>query len=202
MMEIVRFSGSESDSEFLSIAQIHREEISEGFLSTLGDKFLVVLYRTLAQSEVAFLLVAKEEALVVGFLAGSLDTGRVYKDFMKRAGFQAVLMILPKLLNVARIKRVLETLLYPNKQKEEDLPEPEILNFCVSSEFQGKGVGGKLFREFCTEMKKRGVAKVRIVTGESQKSAQVFYEAKGAVLHKEIEVHEGAKSLVYLYDIE
>lgn len=203
-MEVVKLTGQEPDSLYRQIAQIHREEISEGFLSTLGDDFLTTLYKTLATSPVAFLLIAQsagEATEVQGFIAGSLATGQVYKDFARRAGPKAFLALAPKILSPARIKRIVETLLYPNKQKQTDLPDPEILNFCVRSTLQGKGVGGKLFTAFIQEMKERGINKVRIVTGESQVSAQQFYEAKGAVLAQSIEVHKGTASRVYVYTI-
>ncbi len=200
-MEVRRLFGEEESLVFESIAGLHKEVISEGFLSTLGDSFLVTLYKTLASSSVAFILVAEDGKEVVGFIAGSLATGKVYKDFMRRAGLKSLFVMLPKLLSPARVKRILETLLYPKKQRDSELPDPEILNFCVKGDRQGAGVGGMLFRALCEEMKSRQVEKIRIVTGGNQVSAQAFYEAKGAVLAKEIEVHSGDKSLVYLYDI-
>lgn len=200
-MEIVQLDGEETQGLFDQVVQIHKEAIHEGFLSTLGPNFLTALYRTLASGDRSFLIVAKEEEVLLGFICGSENTGEVYRDFMKRAGVKAIFMMLPKLFSIKRVKRIIETLLYPKKQKKEELPEPEILNFCVKKDTQGKGVGGRLFNELLTEFRRRDIGQIRIVTGEAQESAQRFYEAKGAILVTSIEVHKGTASRVYTYEV-
>jgi ribosomal protein S18 acetylase RimI-like enzyme len=182
-------------------AEIHQNEIHEGFLSTLGRDFLVVLYGTLAGSEHAFVFAAVDGERVFGFIVGAMDTGAVYKEFMRRAGLKAVYLLAPKLFSFRRIKRIFETVLYPRRKKEDDLPEPEILNFCVRSDLQGQGVGSALFKELRSEFSRRGVEQIRIVTGETQRSAQTFYEKRGARLAANIEVHKDTVSRVYVFDI-
>lgn len=183
------------------MAEIHREAISEGFLSTLGEGFLSGLYRHLSDMEDAFAFVACEDDQVLGFIVGALDTGRVYRSYARRGGASAMLALAPKMLSPRRIVRVAETLLYPNRKQDDGLPEPEILNFCVRGDYQGKGVGGRLFASLCEEFAERGVAAIRIVTGEGQRSAQQFYEAKGAVFATTTQVHKGTTSRVYTYRI-
>lgn len=191
----------ESDSAiFADVARIHEATITGGFLSTLGPKFLIKLYETLAGSEHSFLIVAHRDGRMLGFICGSGSTSRVYKDFMKRAGLSSLPILLPKLLSFARIKRIIETLLYPKKQGD-DLPESEILNFCVDESVQRSGVGKILFFALVDEFRKRGVTEIRIVTGETQTKAQGFYEKLGATKAKTIQVHEGVGSLVYRYAI-
>lgn len=186
---------------FGELAEIHRNEIHEGFLSTLGATFLAGLYESLAVSDDSFLIVARQSGGVVGFIVGAMDTGSVYKQVMKRSGVRSFLTLLPKLFSIKRLKRIAETLLYPNKKKDDDLPEPEILNFCVRSEAQGTGVGSALFGALCDEFRKRGVSEIRIVTGETQKSAQVFYERRGARLAAQFELHKDTSSRVYVFTI-
>lgn len=199
---IQRLDSRASEDVFAQVAEIHRSEISEGFLSTLGPGFLMTLYKALSDSEHSFLLCYEAEGRVQGFIVGATDTGAVYKEFFRRAGWKSFTVLVPKLFSVARIKRILETLFYPKKKRQDDLPEPEILNFCVRAETQGQGVGSKLFEALCEEFRKRGVPKIRIVTGETQKSAQQFYEAKKATLAANIEVHKDTQSRVYVYDIQ
>ena len=199
---IRRLHGDEDAQVFDQLAEVHRAEISEGFLSTLGPSFLRTLYQTLASSKSAFVLVSIEGNRVQGFIVGAMDTGAVYKEFFNRAGFKALRFLLPKLFSVARIKRICETLFYPKKKQSDSLPEPEILNFCVRSDLQSKGVGTQLFLSLCDEFRQRGVSQIRIVTGESQLSAQKFYEKKNARLAANIQVHKDSQSRVYVYDIE
>ncbi|MCW5937026.1 MAG: GNAT family N-acetyltransferase [Fimbriimonadaceae bacterium] len=199
---LVRLDGSENEETFLQLAEIHREAIHEGFLSTLGDRFLVTLYRSLSASASSFVVAATSGGQVAGFIAGAIDTGAVYREFARRAGPSAIVALAPKLLSPQRMKRVVETLLYPSKKQSDDLPEPEILNFCVRASAQGTGVGGRLFEELCAEFRRRDVTKIRIVTGESQVSAQRFYEKRGAILARTIEVHKGTPSRVYVFGLD
>lgn len=201
MAEVRRVVPADSTSVFNQLAEIHRKEIHEGFLSTLGDRFLVRLYTTLANANNSFVFASFEGDKMLGFIVGAMDTGAVYKEFARKAGLSSFVALLPKLFSLARIRRILETLLYPKKKQADDLPEPEILNFCVRSETQGQGVGGRLFEELCAEFSRRGVPRIRIVTGESQRSAQTFYERKGAHLAAETEVHKDTKSRIYVFDI-
>lgn len=200
-IRIERLADSGAAADFEACARIHREEISKGFLSTLGGRFLALLYRTLAGSRRSFLLVARTGDGIVGLICGSEDTGAVYKEFAWKAGLGVIPLLLPRLLSPRRIVSVLETLLYPHRQRRSDLPEPEILNFCVSARGQGSGVGRLLFAALVDEFRVRGVSRIRIVTGVNQKTAQRFYERAGARLAGEISVHKGSPELVYIFDI-
>lgn len=191
----------ESVEFFREIAKLHREVIDTGFLSTLGDSFLITLYQTLAASPYAFLLVAESDGLPVGFICGSMDTGQVYKDFMRRAGLRVLPKLLPKFLSLRRIQRIVETLLYPGRNRGSDVPEAEILNFCVSTRLQKQGIGRRLFEALATEFARREVPRIKIVTGAVQTKAQGFYESVGARKHASLQVHKDAESLMYLYDI-
>lgn len=200
-MDVQPVTPQSSKEVFRQLAEIHRQEIHAGFLSTLGEKFLVTLYESLSGMESAFVIAAFDGDKLLGFIVGALDTGAVYKSFFRAAGARAFLQVAPKLFSLARLKRTAETLLYPKRKQDVDLPEPEILNFCVRSDTQGSGVGGKLFAALCEEFRRRGVSEIRIVTGESQESAQRFYEHKGATLAASLEVHKGAQSRVYVYSL-
>ena len=98
-------------------------------------------------------------------------------------------------------KSIIETLFYPAQKFNYDLPKPEILNFCVSNEFQRKGVGKQLFYALIDKFRQIGIDQIKIVTGENQKKAQKFYESLSAKKVAEIEVHKGIKSLIYTYSI-
>jgi ribosomal protein S18 acetylase RimI-like enzyme len=182
------------------LAELHRAEISAGFLSTLGPKFLGLLYRTLAGSPVSFVLTAMEGEEVRGFIVGSENTRRVYRDFFKRAGLRAVFLLARRLLSLRTLFRVMETLLYPGKA-DRDLPSSEILNFCVDQSVQRRGVGRLLFDALVEEFARRGIPQIKIVTGGTQDKAQRFYARVGARLIGKVEVHRGTPSVVYVFDI-
>jgi ribosomal protein S18 acetylase RimI-like enzyme len=197
--QIERVSPDADTKVFQACARIHRDEITAGFLSTMGEDFLAQLYRTIARSSSAFLFIARTNHRILGFVCGSQDTKRVYRDFLLHAGLRMVPKLLPTLFSIARVKRVFETLRYPRRRELATLPDAEILNFCVSSDAQGLGIGRALFGKMLVEFKSRGVECIRIVVGESQKTAQRFYAAAGAEQVARVSVHRESPSIVYLY---
>ncbi len=199
--QIERITRDAPDSYFSQLANLHQQEIGQGFLSSLGADFLQRLYRSLSRSPHAFLIAAVSEGRVFGFICGSTDTKKVYRNFLMTGGLRAVVTLLPKLLSTARLRRVAETLLYPSRHRDLQLPSAEILNFCVDQHCQRLGIGKQLFGELVAEFRDRQVGSIRIVTGAKQGSAQRFYESLSAVQHSELEIHAGDPSLVYTYDI-
>lgn len=199
--QIEPISACDGKRSFARLAELHQQEIEAGFLSSLGTDFLSRLYEALARSPHAFVLVAKREEAIAGFICGSTSTKRVYRSLLLNGGWRIALPLLPKLFSLKRVRRMLETILYPSQKHEVELPDAEIVNFCVDRNSQRQGIGRKLFAALVTEFQQRGVAQIRIVTGESQRSAQQFYESLGATQAAELEVHSGARSLAYLFDI-
>ncbi|MCA8997335.1 MAG: GNAT family N-acetyltransferase [Planctomycetaceae bacterium] len=183
------------------IAALHQQEIREGFLSSLGQDFLTRLYVAILENPDVFIFAARENGRTLGYICGAVSTRGVYKKFLVRHAWHVAPTIISRLFSPRTIRRITETLLYPSKTDDSGLPEPEILNFCVSSTQQRRGIGKRLFSALCQEFARRNVDQIRIVTGESQDSAQRFYEALGAKKAQEIEVHAGTKSLVYTFDI-
>jgi GNAT superfamily N-acetyltransferase len=190
-----------SKDYYEQIAYIHQNEIGEGFLPTLGIKFLSKLYSRISRSEYTFLIAAFIDNEIVGFLAGSLDTRKFYKEFIIRDGLFFLPILLPQLLSLDAILKVRETLLYPQKKEEVSLPNSEILNFCVSQKNQRKGVGKVIYKYAIEEFLRLNVNKVKIVTGCTQISAQSFYESFGASLATKTEIHKNVSSLIYIHDL-
>lgn len=182
------------------VAKLHCQQITGGFLTSLGPQFVSRLYRSLVASPEVFLIAAQVDSEIVGFICGSVDTRRAYRDSLPRLCW-SLPIVLTKLASFASIKRVWETLRYPSRQTAVELPAAEILNFCVAGSCQGRGIGRRLFAELETEFRRRGVESIRIVTGGQQRQAQRFYAAVGASLAGTIEVHRGSPSLVYTHTI-
>lgn len=183
------------------IAIMHQTEISQGFISTLGTNFLIKLYSSIIKSHYSFLIIARIENQIIGFLAGSLDTAKVYKHFIFRHGLFILPVLIPRLISVSNILKVIETLLYPHKPEILNLPSAEILNFCVSNAIQRKGVGKDIFSFSMEEFRNFNIREIKIITGASQISAQKFYESIGAAFMTTIEIHKDVKSMIYTFKI-
>jgi ribosomal protein S18 acetylase RimI-like enzyme len=186
---------------FAQIAALHRAEIPDGFLPTLGARFLTALYSSIAMAPDAFIRVAVSGGAVRGFICAATSTPRVYRHVLRSRGLALAVAAAPRALSPGVLRRVWETLRYPGDPKLSDLPDAEILNFCVSEKDQRRGTGRALFTALVQEFSARKTSRIRIVTGRNQRSAQSFYLKAGATLRAETEIHVGTKSLIYEFEI-
>lgn len=193
-----------SDKDINQLVKIHRSEIKFGFLTSLGDNALVLMFSLAAESKHSLLLTVKDVVKdeQVGFLLGTFDTSAFYKDFLKNKFFSAIVVLLPKLFSFSTVRKLIEVLLYPSKKDVRSFPKTELLDIAISSQYQGLGLAKQLFEEFSYQLSKVGVFQFKITTGLQLSGARRFYEALGAVKSAIIEVHRGQKTLVYVYKIK
>lgn len=193
----------ESSGFLKNVIRIHRIEINQGFLSSLGDNALSLLFSHASESRFGRLLIAKDTSSgkIVGFLLGTIDTGAFYKNFLCKKFLKAVFVLAPKLLSFEKVRKVFETLFYPTKEALKTLPKPELLDIAVLKPYQGAGVAQLLFQEFAKKLYAIGIDEFKITTGESLIAAQKFYEKLGAKKAGEVEVHKGQKTWIYIYRI-
>jgi len=185
------------------IAALHQREIPGGFLSTMSQEFLARLYSAIVRSEKAFLLAATnpQSGIVAGFICGSADSRDLMRQCIVGSGLKLITPLLPRLFSWRVLVRIFETLRYARQDDGPALPKAEILNFCVNSRLQGHGIGRQLFAALTSEFRRRGVERIKIVTGESQASAQRFYDAARARRAGGISIHGSANSVVFVYEI-
>ena len=176
------------------IARIHLREINQGFLSQLGLKFLSKLYEAMILSKNSFVVIAKENNQIIGFISGSVNARKFYKYFFKKYFFQIFFILLLKITN---FKKIFETLKY--SQENQDLPQAELLSIAVVKKYQGRGVAQKLFEKFFKEMQKLKVKKFKVVVSENLTSAIGFYAKMGFKYHSSVSIHQNKLSKIYIY---
>ncbi len=195
-----------SDSEIKGAVNIQIEEISQGFLSSLGMKPLTLIFNHAATSRFGILVIAKESnnGLIIGYILGSINTFKFYKDFLRSKTVPSLLYFIPKIISPRRIKKALETLIYPIKNGHSKVNESdaELLDMAVRSSYQSAGVGTELFKEFVKQCADKGVESFKIPTSESLKHAHSFYEKMGAKKAHTIEIHKGEQTYIYIYSLE
>ena len=178
-----------------TVAALHSERIGEGFLVTLGPRFLTRLYRRIARSATAVLLVAEADDRVVGFVAATTSTSRLYAEFLRRDAIPAGVAAAPRILRDPR--RVWETLRYGTS--DHDLPPAEILSIAVASSATGEGIGTALLDAALIELAQLGVEAVRVVTTVGNQAAIGMYEQAGFSRHRRTEVHHGVEQEVLVW---
>jgi ribosomal protein S18 acetylase RimI-like enzyme len=160
-------------------AQLHRQGIDTGFLSSLGQSFLRQLYLAVPKCPAGFGYVWVEPGgQVLGFIACAESTGRLYKQALLRRGFQMAWPVGRFLFRPATLKRMIQTLRYPS-QVGGELPAAEVLSIAVSSDARGKGVGKALMAAALKEFARRSVRQCKVAVGADNTNANEFYKRCG-----------------------
>jgi GNAT superfamily N-acetyltransferase len=182
------------------VAELHASGIDQGFLSSLGVRFLALLYRAIDESDSNVLLVARDGDRVVGFVAGGNGLRTVYGRMLRRAP-ALLIALLPSLLWPPRLFRVIETALYGARGGDDgtDLPRGELLSIAVDPAYRGKGYAEGLYVRLADWFAARNEPAFKIVVGEPLVAAHRFYRRMGAVPIGERQVHSGQRSTVYLH---
>ncbi len=183
-------TGTEQDAR--TAARLHAEEITEGFLSTMGPRFLTLLYRRVVRWPRSFLLVAEHDGSLVGYAAATEDVGRLYRQFLLKDGLPAVAAVAPRL--VRRWHSALETLRYPTAHQE--LPSAELLAVAVASAARGRGIGRALVAAANAELARRGVDDARVVVAAENGPAIALYRSSGFHPAASVRVHGNRRSEV------
>jgi succinoglycan biosynthesis protein ExoA len=199
----VRITGGPlTRSQIATVARMHREGVSEGFLSTLGEPALRLLYRHVATSRHCKLLVAlAPDGETIGYIAGCRDTSALYREFALRRWAQAARVLVPRLLSPARIRRAAETLRYPSAAPA-GLPKAEVINVVVQPAWRGRGIAEQLLSRLMDWFGEQGETSVKAVSGDQLTRAHRFYEKSGARLEGRTSVHRGVGSRVYVYSVD
>ena len=168
----------------------------------MGLNFLAEMYRAIDQGPQSVLIVKYEQGTVVGFTAGVAGPmSVVYRRMMRRFLIWS-LRLFPVLLTPSRFRRVREILRYTKKGPERtDLPTAELLSIAVDPAYRGKGIAEALYTDLTAYFKQIQVAEFKIIVGGKLDSAHKFYRRMGAQPLTDLELHEGAKSVVYVQTV-
>lgn len=191
-----------SKKEAHQIAKIHKQEINQGFLSSLGVNFLKVFYQAIVSSPYSFIIVAQENDKIIGFVAGCTNIKKFYGYFLKKYFWVASSILLSKIFKFSNLKKIIEVLLYPHKESKNNIPDTELLSIAVIQEFHGQQIALKMFEKFVEEIKNKKINVFKVVVGEKLKRAIGFYEKMGFKFHSIINVHKNEPSRVYIYEIK
>lgn len=95
------------------------------------------------------------------------------------------------------MKKVLETLFYPNRIKKLDLPTAEFLFMVIAEEGRGKGLVTKLVQKGFDECAKPEIDKIKILAAVQIGPINKLYEKFGFKVFTQV-VNHGVVSNVYV----
>ena len=182
------------------IASLHKIGIPTGFLSKQSIYFLSELYSFLIENELV--IVAKNNKKVVGFIAVATNTSNLYKRFLRKNIILLIKFAIQNIFSIEFIKKSLETFNAPNSTKVSVTSDkiPELLSIVVDGNYKNKGIGKKLLKEIERELTLSSFKKYKVVVG-CKLDANIFYKKNNFIKFKEIELHKGEKSFIYIKNI-
>ena len=188
-------------NDYRAIASLHCNHINQSFLATLGIPFLALLYEAIDEDSESVLIVDRVDHSVVGFVTGTSGLGRIYKRILLKP-FRLIYSLKSCILSPSKIYKIIEVLLITKVNDiSSDLPKRELLSIAVNPNYQGGGHAEHLFKALCSHFKEEGASSFSIVVGSNLDRAHAFYIKMGCTPVKEIEIHKGALSVVYVKDL-
>jgi ribosomal protein S18 acetylase RimI-like enzyme len=185
-------------SDYRAVASLHCDHINQGFLATLGVPFLTLLYEAIDKDRASVLLVERVDRNVIGFVSGTCGLSRIYKQLLLRP-LRLIYALKSSILSPSKIYKILEVVLMSKDNNVlADLPKQELLSIVVNPDYQGGGHAENLFKALCIHFSAEGTRSFRIVVGSSLARAHAFYIKMGCMPVKEIQVHKGSNSVVYI----
>lgn len=188
-------------SDYRAVAKLHCEHINKGFLATLGDSFLTLLYEAIDTETDSVLLVEKENDIVVGFIAGTHGLRKIYKHLLSQP-LRLIYSLKNCFLSPSKIFKIVEILLITKGNKPSiNIPNHELLSIVINPAYQGKGYAENLFEALCSHFRNLGASSFSIVVGKNLDRAHAFYIKMGSVPIREMQVHKGAFSVLYVKEL-
>mgnify|MGYP001095746938 CR=1 FL=1 len=190
-----------NSSDYRIVASLHCDNINQGFLATLGVPFLTLLYEAIDKDSESVLLVERVDRRVVGFVTGTRGLGRIYKQLLLKP-LRLIYSLKSCLLSPSKIYKIIEVLsISKDSDISSDLPKQELLSIVVNPAYQGGGHAENLFKALCSHFRAEGASSFSIVVGRNLDRAHAFYTKMGSIPVKEIQVHKGADSLIYVKEL-
>lgn len=185
-----------------TVASLHKKEISESFLGNLGDSFLEFMYRSFLKLDEFICFVAYENDKAVGFICGSENTSRLYREFL-RTNFLAVLTkVSISMLKPSVFIGIIETLTYGRRRTNGDLPVAELISFAIQKPNRGQGTARALFVALVKTFEERKIDQFKVVVGVNLLAANAFYKKMGLKFVVETQIHSGKPSFIYVATIK
>ena len=188
-------------SDYMEVARIHSTCIDLGFLPSLGDRFLALLYEAIDADENSILILEKKKDEVIGFAAGGRSMKSIFRKMLSRLP-RVVITLLPSMINPNKLWKIIELLCFGKKQKpNSSFPEAELFSIAVIDSARGSGLAQKLYYALAQRFFEEGEPAFCMVVGETLRPAHRFYKKMGAVPFAQISVHKGQSSTLYRQDL-
>ena len=177
-MDEVREVAPEEISE---VVRIHDDAFQGFFLTTLGDRFLTVYYRSVLEHKQGILLGYYKDGSLKGFCAAT-RLSRGFNTRLVKSSWRAFSLVTLRLL-VCRPKaliRLAKNFTKSDPGVKDDGEYCELLSIGVAGEAQGTGAGKKMLRALEDKLRGEGERRLSLTTDyHDNEKAVGFYKSQG-----------------------
>lgn len=182
-------------------AELHAEGQPGTFLTSLGPRFLRVLYREFVHLPSVYGFEAVADGQVVGMVTGTSDTGALFRELLRRAWLRLGLVVALRLVAHPRlIRRVWDTLHYPS-QLHSAPGEGEALTMAVRLPYRKHGIGTELMLALLREARRRGLRGLWYTVDGANENALRFHRRLGAEFQR-TEIMYGRQMVLLFNDLK
>jgi ribosomal protein S18 acetylase RimI-like enzyme len=191
----------------IRLAELHSDAMGDSLWAQLGQRFLVELYRGLIDSPYFLGFVYEErdaqgEQQILGFIAGSTDTDRMFQTLFKRRFGVFALAAGPGLIKKPQlISRLLQTKNYTAISRGGDDAIPGESLFCsFTPQCRGKRISAHINKVLFDDLLARGHAFVKITTEVDNEGANRQLRSWGFADRGRFEFY-GKEMIRYVLDL-
>lgn len=167
------------------LCSLHMKSFPDFFLTSLGPRFLRLLYAGFAHEPGGICIVVEDKGVVVGFAAGTTAPDVFFGRLLRRQGWRFALAAIPGLLrNPGFVARKCFGALFYRGEQPAGLANAALLSsLAVSPACGGQGLGQQLVQAFADASQRQGCSAIYLTTDEAD-NARVnrFYAKCGFVL--------------------
>lgn len=171
------------------IVDLHISAFPGFFLTSLGPRFLSLLYTEFMTQPKGLLVRATENGALAGFAAGTTDPSNFFKDIRRRKSLPFFFAMIPGFAKrpVFVLKKCWVSVFYRGEVPRGYDGAALLSSLAVSPNVQGKGLGRILVKTFTEEVAMHN-GKVVFLTTDERNNDKVnrFYQGCGFVLHDTI----------------
>jgi glycosyltransferase involved in cell wall biosynthesis/L-amino acid N-acyltransferase YncA len=180
-----------------SMVRLHATDLPTAFHTMLGEGFLRQLFLAQVRDPGCVALVAERDGVVVGYASAMASMRSFRRRFLLRHGLVAGVLATPKLVRPGVLRRVIETLRYP--EQTYGLPDAEMAFIGVQPRMPF-GVGTELCRGLLDGLADQGVRRAKGFVGRDNRAMNVLVRRLGFQLRGEVMLHDGSPN--YVYEVE
>lgn len=194
------------DSLSKILAKIHIKLIPEGFISSLGIRFISLLYKSLIYKEEFYVLICEDQEnnnKLVGYAVARLKNISYIKTIFKFNPVKIVLLTLGYAFNPKKIFGFFELFVYQlfkNPSKEgllQNSNAAELFNIAIIESYQGQGIGKTILYKLKDKCSSMGIDFIYAVTGSTKPNTHIFYKKNGGQEIGQTTVHNNHVSKIY-----